>query len=218
MKSKELKRQEDQTKHDVDEKLKELNGMKYSYDTDVCNSIKELPSNDTRIQQDKEIIELIPSFNKLKEWSGKQICSIIFDSDIDGDGTNNVLMNKVMNKKNLYFISFDNENNVFGGYVDITIDTTGLYTTDPNSFTFSLIRNGKMKNIKYNIKNDHQLYAFYLRPNDFFYTFGGSHDILVYKIGNSNSHCDPYSYEYNGEKHPFVDNFYFITKRILVLK
>ncbi|KAL7720408.1 TLDc domain-containing protein [Entamoeba marina] len=213
----EFKRQANQRKHKFDEKLQNINQMKYQLDDVRSPILKELYPNDTKIQQDKEIVELIPSFNKLKEWSGKQKCSIIFDSKIDGDGGNNVLMNKVMNKQNLYFISFDNQNNVFGGYVDTIINKTGDWITDPNAFVFSLIRNGKMKNIKYEIKNSQ--YAFYSLSNDNqLYGIGGGHDIGIWKIGDSNSYCNPHSYEYNGEQHPIVDKFNFTTKRILVIQ
>ncbi|KAL7714730.1 TLDc domain-containing protein [Entamoeba marina] len=111
--------------------------------------------------KDKEILEnIVPSINKLKEWSDKQKCSVIFDSKLDGDGENNGFMNKVMNKQNLYFISFDNQNNVFGGYADNNINITDGSRTNPNAFTFSLIRNGNLENMKYNIKKEQENCAF----------------------------------------------------------
>ncbi|KAL7720458.1 hypothetical protein QTN25_002226 [Entamoeba marina] len=212
----ELEKESDKRRQQFNEKLKELNNMKYQY----RNADLETFS----MMLDKENIYLNPSINKLKEWSGKQKCSIIFDSKIDGDGGNNVLHDKVINKKNLYFISFDNENNVFGGYLDTTIGTVGNIT-DSNAFTFSLIRNGEFKNIKYEIKNDCRRHAFYLCFNsDCLYNFGSGfgNDISVCRIGNSNSHCFSTSYEYNGEQHPFIDNTdssnYFTVKRLLVME
>ncbi|KAL7720416.1 TLDc domain-containing protein [Entamoeba marina] len=165
---------------------------------------------------------LTPSFNKLKEWSGKQNCSVLFDSNIDGYGKG-VIEHKVMNKRNLYFISFDNQNNVFGGYVDTIISKTNCFTSDPNAFVFSLIRNGQVKNMNYNIRN--QGHAFWLQSNhDQLYVFGGcydsSYDVNVWKIGyKSNYTCKPCDYEYNGEQQPLRDNTNnYIIKRILVLE
>ncbi|KAL7715596.1 TLDc domain-containing protein [Entamoeba marina] len=170
--------------------------------------------------KDKEIQEnIIPSIDKLKEWSGKQKCSVIFDTKIDGyDG--GVLKNKVINKKNLYFIHFNNKNNVFGGYVDNIIDKTRSWIKDSNAFLFSLIRNGEMKNIKYNIKRSKEQYAFYLDVSDYLYMFGSyTHsDIAIWRNNSSKSYCSPYSCGYNGENDRFVDNSKFTTKRILVVQ
>ncbi|KAL7720415.1 hypothetical protein QTN25_002450 [Entamoeba marina] len=53
----ELKRQANQRKHEFDEKLQNINQMKYQLDV-VTIPIEKLFPNDTRIQQDKEIVEL----------------------------------------------------------------------------------------------------------------------------------------------------------------
>ncbi|KAL7721462.1 TLDc domain-containing protein [Entamoeba marina] len=68
-----------------------------------------------------EMTLLSSSIESLCKWSGKQHYNTIFDSKIDGDGKG-IIEQRVMNKKNLYFISFDNENNVFGGYVSELIN------------------------------------------------------------------------------------------------
>ncbi|KAL7720421.1 TLDc domain-containing protein [Entamoeba marina] len=171
-------------------------------------------------QQCLEIEELIPSFNKLKEWSGKQKCSVLFDSKIDGDGANNVLIKKVINQSNLYFIRFDNQNNVFGGYVGELIRYTNNNIEDPNSFIFSLIRNGDIKHDIYKIKESEKQYAFCLNSDNAtkLYKFGMHNDIGVYKTDNSESRCNQSSYIYEGENFPFVDNHYFKTKRTVVIK
>ncbi|KAL7714384.1 TLDc domain-containing protein [Entamoeba marina] len=214
------------TKNDLVDKIferkqiifnKEINDKKNTMHQ-KCDTIEETYFKDKEIQEN-----IIPSTNKLKEWSGKQNCSVIFDSKIDGDGGNNVLMNKVIDKKNLYFISFDYENNVFGGYVDTIINKTNSWIINPNSFTFSLMRNRKMKNEQYKIKNDYKQDAFQLYSNyDYLYAFGNhSPDIFVTKIDNSNSYCGSNSYEHKDDQKPFRDNKYpttFETKRILVIQ
>ncbi|KAL7720443.1 TLDc domain-containing protein [Entamoeba marina] len=178
-------------------------------------------------ETDPEVRNILPSFNELRKWSGKQKCSVIFDSKIDGDGGNNVLMNKVIKKKNLYFITFDNQNNVFGGYVDTIINKTNSWIIDPNAFTFSLLRNGNLKNSKYVIKANHEKFGFHLwadRPI-LLYCFGSgdgnSHDVFVFKTGNKSGkyYFKPWSFNYNGEGQPLRDGTSNYTiERVIVLQ
>ncbi|KAL7717801.1 TLDc domain-containing protein [Entamoeba marina] len=170
-------------------------------------------------QQPETIQELLPSFGYLKQWSGKQEISVIFDSVVDGDGGNNVLMKKVIDKSNLYFITFDDDNNIFGGYIEEEAFKTNSWITDPNSFIFSLKRNGIVTNNRYNIRNGCENNAFILNSNiGYLYAFGAGNDIHVNKIGDPESYCNQASYGYNGEKHPFTDKRYSTAKRIVVLR
>ncbi|KAL7719161.1 TLDc domain-containing protein [Entamoeba marina] len=179
----------------------------------------------TQFPNDKEMQQLEESMSYLKEWSGKQNYSIIFDSNKDGDGSNGVLKNKVFNKQNLYFISFDDSNNVFGGYVAQQINKTGGFINDPNSFVFSLLRNGVEKNKHYLIQPGKENEAFYLsNAGSMLYVFGKSgkyNNIRIHKIKTTESLCDPCYYQYNGEQKPLVDKEYpnkFTTKRVVVLE
>ncbi|KAL7718457.1 TLDc domain-containing protein [Entamoeba marina] len=171
----------------------------------------------------EELKEINASLEILYEWSDKHNFNIIFDSEKDGDGRE-VLANKVRNKKNLYFISFDNENNVFGGYLSEFINKTG-WIKDTSAFVFSLIRNGKIENMKYKIKDGQDGNSFYLYTNcDLLYCFGyndgRSYDVTVLKIGCSGAYfCNPCSYEYNGKQQPLRNNTTnYIIKRIVVLE
>ncbi|KAL7715602.1 TLDc domain-containing protein [Entamoeba marina] len=173
--------------------------------------------NDVELKQFNNLID------SLIKWSDKSNYTILFDSDLDGDGKD-VLHHKVFNKKNLYFIHFDNENNVFGGYMNEVINNKNSYINDPNSFVFSLIRNGVITNKKYDIKNDQQLNAFDLQSDyDYLYWFGyenGKFDMVIPKIGYfSATSCIPNIYNYNEENQPLRDEkTYFTMKRILVLE
>ncbi|KAL7721483.1 TLDc domain-containing protein [Entamoeba marina] len=106
--------------------------------------IVKQPTKQVKIQQpiktnDNEMDIINNSMNILKQWSNKNTFNIIFDSRVDGDGWNNVLYNRVLNECNLYFISFDGDNNVYGGYLNTKIDkSTSGYISDRNSFVFSL--------------------------------------------------------------------------------
>ncbi|KAL7720414.1 TLDc domain-containing protein [Entamoeba marina] len=174
-------------------------------------------NNVTRLEQ------LNNSIESLIEWSGKPNYNVIFDSDIDGDGKS-TLNCKLMNKRNLYFIHFDNENNIFGGYVNELINKTNIYVYDKKSFVFSLLRNGEVINKKYVIKPERAKCSFDLQSNyDFLYWFGygnGKFDIIAPKIGHiSKTACLTNSYEYNGEKQPLRNKTIgYVINRILVLE
>ncbi|KAL7714419.1 TLDc domain-containing protein [Entamoeba marina] len=218
MEKEELQKESNKRKQKYNEKLKELNNLKYQYDTDDYKVI-EIISND-------ENVNFVQSINKMKEWSGKQHYNIIFDSKIDGDGSNNVLGDKVMNKKNLYFIHFDNRQNIYGGYVNELIDGYRKDINDPNSFVFSLKRNNQNTLKKYLIKQDQHHHAFYLCSNyKVLYSFGSTNgstcdDITTLKVGDPQSYCKPYSYEYNGENKPLSDDGKkgLTVERILVIQ
>ncbi|KAL7722348.1 hypothetical protein QTN25_001091 [Entamoeba marina] len=180
-------------------------------------------SNDKRIKNN----ELYPnSLSKIKEWSGKNSYSILFDSDVDGDGGDGVLREKVFGKSNLYFIHFDDNQNVFGGYVDKKIEITEGWIRDPKSFAFSLLRNGRVNNTIYPIRDGYEQYAIYLCSySNNLYDLGAGADIQLYKIGNPNTYCDPddndHSYFYDKETKPFVNEnepHKFEVKRILVIQ
>ncbi|KAL7717986.1 hypothetical protein QTN25_004683 [Entamoeba marina] len=73
----------------------------------------------------------------LKKWSRKKKYNVIFDSRMYGDGSNNGLRNEVINKSSLYFIVFDDNDNIFGGYVNSIIYTDNVPIRDDSSFVFS---------------------------------------------------------------------------------
>ncbi|KAL7720464.1 TLDc domain-containing protein [Entamoeba marina] len=175
------------------------------------------------LDDDAKLGQFENSIKPLIKWSGKQNYNIIFDSDVAGNCVE-VLPTKLMNKKNLYFIIFDNQNNVFGGYINVIIGKKNSFIKDPTAFVFSLIRNEKVKNMKYDIKKSQQNYAFYLfSSNDLLFQFGyytGYCDIVIPKIGYVSIWCNcPNSYENNGEKQPLRDNTNgFSVDRLLVLE
>ncbi|KAL7715595.1 TLDc domain-containing protein [Entamoeba marina] len=222
-KEQEFEQQKQQRKREFEEKQNDIKNMKYNYhNTEEIKRKQHIEK--IKFKNDDELEQLNNSIQLLLEWSGKQNYNIIFDSKIHGDG-GGVLENRVIHRKNLYFLTFDNENNVFGGYVDNIINKTNDWIKDSNPFVFSLIRNGKIKNIKYDIKKGKEQYAFKLKSNSYeLYRFGedGYSDICVYEIGNNKSYCDYHSYEYNGEQNPSRDNYggsnEFSMKRILVIQ
>ncbi|KAL7719989.1 TLDc domain-containing protein [Entamoeba marina] len=101
------------------------------------------------------------TISKLKYWSGKKMMNVIYDSDINSL-TREAFILQLLNKQNLYFILFDKENNVFGGFLKQELTRIGSSTTDPNSFVFSLMRNSNISNVMYKISSLFKFDAFYL--------------------------------------------------------
>ncbi|KAL7715465.1 TLDc domain-containing protein [Entamoeba marina] len=181
------------------------------------NSLKEI---------ENEVNIINNSMNVLKQWSNKNTSNVIFDSDIDGNGNKNVLHDKVLNKSNLYFIHFDSDNNVCGGYISTKIDKSDGWIFDKNSFVFSLIRNGKVNNKRYFLKQNTSR-AFILfndHPGDQLYQFGN--DIIVWNVGIDRSCCtDNFNYcwyDYKNDKKPLSDTTSppdrFVVQRIVVVE
>ncbi|KAL7714064.1 TLDc domain-containing protein [Entamoeba marina] len=178
--------------------------------------------------------EYIVSFNEILNnniinWSGLNNYTVLFDSDNDGNGFD--LFFTVLNKKNLYFITFDNNNNVFGGYISTTIDHVGFYE-ESTTFIYSLMKNGQYLPLKYNpISSQYNLFYIQCYYGDDYsddcnenddnsilttlYNFGL--DLQVHKIGIEKSQCEQYSYE--SQKNSLVNNEEeFIINRIIVVE
>ncbi|KAL7719715.1 TLDc domain-containing protein [Entamoeba marina] len=164
------------------------------------------------------------SLDILKSWSGKSSCNIIFDSDIIGNGKI-TLPSIVMNKSHLYFIHIDGNNNIFGGYIENRIEYYDTYISDENSFMFSLMKEGKVVNRKYNIKTNCSGMAFCLmNSRDCLYIFGAIGKFLrclsIYRIGHNNPYSRACCYDFNNENFPFFTNLVdkYPLLRILVIE
>ncbi|KAL7717034.1 TLDc domain-containing protein [Entamoeba marina] len=159
--------------------------------------------------------------NILKEWTNSKNYTVLFDSDIDGNGAQNSLKNIVFNKSNLYFITIDDTNNIYGGFLFKSIEKVNEFTSDENAFVFSLIRDGVTNNIKYSICKGNESHPFILWSHrDFLYSFGAGFDIRVWKIGSNKSSCLPFSFNYRKQRNPLVTIYphQFEISRILVLE
>ncbi|KAL7713778.1 TLDc domain-containing protein [Entamoeba marina] len=158
--------------------------------------------------------------NTLKAWSNLDQFQVIFDSDEQGDGSENVLLNSVYNKNQLYFITIDDNGNMFGGYVSTYINHVNEYTSDNKSFIFSLKRKGITKNKKYFLKKGLEDVAFYLYSNsDTLYQFGG-YDVVIHKVGSFQSYCLLDCYNCFNEQTPLNTPYTnpFTVNRLLVIR
>ncbi|KAL7716981.1 TLDc domain-containing protein [Entamoeba marina] len=172
------------------------------------------------ITQTPPELEIIQS---LKKWSGLGNYSIIFDSDQEGDGVD-TLRGAVLCKKQLYFINYDDDNNVFGGYISVPIDYSNYYIEDSEAFIFSLYRKGVLKNKRYLMKEGKSYSAFKLWFGyDYLYRFGENYDLNIYKINEKKSFSSPStsSFDCGEETNPMVDSDifnYFSVGRIIVIQ
>ncbi|KAL7722147.1 TLDc domain-containing protein [Entamoeba marina] len=155
----------------------------------------------------------------LKKWSGFDDFTLIFDSDAHGNGFES-LEKTVINKCNLYFIAFDDHENVFGGYVDTYVDKVNKYINDSNAFVFSLFREGELRNEKYQIKKGNEAKAFIFYSNsDNLFVFGFS-DVIIFKVGDNKCYSEPWSFNYNNQIHPINNSYPHMSQiqRIIVVE
>ncbi|KAL7722474.1 TLDc domain-containing protein [Entamoeba marina] len=155
----------------------------------------------------------------LIQWCELENYKIIFDSDIDGDGKG-TLVSSILDKSNLYFIHIDKNDNVYGGYIPTKIHY--LTNSCSDTFVFSLLRNGKVKNERYFLKDPSETRSFWLSPNNnalFFFGCIIRADICTCRIGDK-SHCDVNLFDYKKDKNPLTDCFpnSFKLQRILVIE
>ncbi|KAL7718253.1 TLDc domain-containing protein [Entamoeba marina] len=169
------------------------------------------------LNSDKQLEKIGQSLYYLQQWSNKKNYSIIFDSKIDGDGSNDVLRKKILNKRNLYFIHFDNDNNVFGGYINEPIlEKENGVNRDFKAFVFSLQQDNVIINQQfYYPQGFHSCNTLYLYSmKNVLYNFGGS-DIVVYPINDNHSRCVPKSFDYSVEESLLEMVGFYTTKRCL---
>ena len=78
----------------------------------------------------------------LEEWSGQQVNNVLYDSDIDGKGSE-IFRDKILNHNHLYFIVIDSNGNMFR-YYDYDIINSYFdykYNYDYNIFIITLYNN-----------------------------------------------------------------------------
>ncbi|EKE39515.1 hypothetical protein ENU1_124800 [Entamoeba nuttalli P19] len=173
------------------------------------------PFSDDELKQ-KEIIKT------LEEWSERKRMEILFDSDIEGfEIGNEIFSRKVMKKSHLFIIVIATNQDIFGGFISHRIKEVNIETNDPKAFVFSLYKNKRYQKLKFPFKGNKigESYCLYNAENDFLITFGEGVDIQIAKTqGIGRSSCEPFSYEYNGDKHPLTSTYDFIPERIIAIK
>ncbi|KAL7714399.1 TLDc domain-containing protein [Entamoeba marina] len=210
-------------------KQKELIDMKYNeYDIIDEKKSKQMQS---QVQPKENVLEKFYDrmFSSLKAINKNQdsVFDAIFDSDeYKGEVFPLNKFHEVLKKKGLFFILYDDkgdEQNVFGGYIDKEVVWENEDVEDPNSFVFSIKRDGVVKNTTYPIIPDYADFAFSSfdinNKEAELYNFGD--DIHVYPPGVNRSYCLQNYYDYNGERDALVlngQNNAFVLARIVVVR
>jgi len=118
--------------------------------------------------------------DKLREWSGLKKLDVLYDSGSD-EKSASTFHNRITNHSHLYFILFDEKQNVFGHYLQAQIprDNKGKKIYDKNIFMFSLFSNGRIEPRKFDINYDKK-YMISFNSEDFYET----DYFTIHKIGS----------------------------------
>ena len=78
----------------------------------------------------------------LKEWTGKSITTIIYDSTVD-EFTADGLFEKVGGKRNIAMVGFTTDGDVFGAFYNVAVTEQDEFFYDRNIFAFSFESHGR---------------------------------------------------------------------------
>ncbi|EDR27092.1 hypothetical protein EDI_135460 [Entamoeba dispar SAW760] len=172
--------------------------------------------------------ERIKSFkNILCEWSQKKDMKLIYDSLTEEIVRNKVsrLEQLVIGKKNLFFIIFDSDENIFGGYIDKTIDELDYCIHSDTMFLFVLDSNGRFNSPTRFECNGSQKFVMFSCKNEWLLTFGYSvrwpekSDIAIIKSSTGKkNYCGTNGFEYCGAKNALCGNYNFDMEQLLVFE
>lgn len=95
----------------------------------------------------KDVTPLEKGISALKNWTGKAVASIIYDSQKD-PFTDQCLFDKVKGKANIALVAFTSEGDLFGGFYDVTVTEQDKAFYDPNMFVFSFESHGRCETPK----------------------------------------------------------------------
>jgi len=116
-------------------------------------------NNNENIIKESKIISIV-EFNKIQNWLNSSIGNVkryelIYRATVDGD-SNSVSFKKCKNIPNLVWIMKDKNNNIFGCFNSIEINSNNSYSKDSKCFLYSINKNKKYNpnlNITNNIYN-----------------------------------------------------------------
>ena len=88
--------------------------------------------------------ELGNGFESLKEWTGKEKATLVYDSNFDSSSPV-TLFEKVRGKPNVAIIVFVKEGDVFGAFYSIALTEKNKEYVDLNAFVFSFKSHGRCR-------------------------------------------------------------------------
>ena len=142
--------------------------------------------------------------NALKEWTGKETATIVYDSTVD-EFTHDGLFDKVQGKPNIAIVGFTTNGDVFGGFFCVVVTEQSNPFFDPNIFIFSLESHGRCMTpqqfkVKKGLKGNAYVNFYKKHSNGVFGLWvGGTHGCGFY-LGNekSDSYCEHVSRGFEG--------------------
>ena len=140
--------------------------------------------------------------NALKEWAGKTIASVVFDSTVD-EFTHDGLFEKTQGKRNIAVVGFTTDGDVFGGFYSVAVTKQIQDFYDPDIFAFSFESHWRcMTPQRFVVKQEKKkaTVRFFRKNNEYgfvgFWVVGTS----WFSLGNerSKSFCDNVSRAFEG--------------------
>ena len=204
-------------------------------DKDLKSLTKLIQTDSNETNDSIELNEIRERIQILEELTQKQFNEILFDSNLcDWNIFTSEFDSRIFNKENIAILITDDENNVFGCFINSPINSyryiendqwKGSRITDEDAFIFSFESNGRMDGLTiFPIQNEMKERAFGLYKNDSLLLFDiGGADIIIKKFNNKNKcYCEQYSFDYQNESNVLVGKEgrrnTFDIKRILVIE
>ncbi|KAL7715576.1 TLDc domain-containing protein [Entamoeba marina] len=177
-----------------------------------------IESSTTSLKKSIEENEVQANARVMENWCGMKYDNIIFDSDRN-NSTKQSILSQILNKNYLYFIHFDENGNIFGGYLSEQVHTTDVWIYDDNAFLFTLTRNYLTNRNKFNIEKGKEVFWIY-SSSQWLYRFGI--DLYIFKPGIPRSATYQNKFNYNGIEKAITDKQgpcqTFSIERIVIVK
>ena len=191
-----------------------------------CNKLnqEEYPEVQKNIEEYLNEIVKKEYQEQLNEWTSLKCSEILLDSDVDNWSENTSVLNeRIIGKKQLTFIIEDEDNEIFGYYLNTEIieEYDVKQKTDSKTFHFNLLS-----------KNNRLTHPMKFEIKDLFY--GGIHlfeklsdeliwfgDICLKKEdykNESNCNQDEYNFDYHGIQNALCGKYYYTPNRIIVIQ
>ena len=211
----------------IAEKQNEMNSN-YVKKNEILTIYNQVEENEKR-EKFNQILD-INEMNQLENWTNKKCSEIVFNSDKDKwDINTSVLEDKLGDRSQLVFLIKDTDNNKFGYYLSLKGATKygDYYSTDENTFLFSLKSNGRLNRMmKFEIKDTECGYTIKPKSDDVLIQLGsGSHGAIhLMKLSKkSESYCyqDNDYFNYHGTINPLngkSNKSPFTPQRITVIQ
>ena len=181
---------------------------------------KQYEEETIRLQENSLTIqnEIPDDIKFIEELTETEFGELLFDTDCcNWDQYHTTFDKRLLEKEKIVFYIEDEEENVFGCYINTRIDKYRFYEedewkgeriTDKKAFVFSLRSNGRSKEpMKFTIDNDCVDWAFQLYKQDWgvMFSIGAENDICIMKENMKDQcFCNQSSFDYKNHESIFV--------------